>query len=92
MKPTIWLSLTIPISILLTIAIGSELLIGGLLRGEPYFVSHRPGHRHAGCRASRSGGRCDSREPGLGTREAPLAGSSDLPRVHLHHLRVPRAL
>ncbi len=35
MKPTIWLSPTIPISILLTIAIGSELLIGGLLRGEP---------------------------------------------------------
>jgi hypothetical protein len=43
MKPTIWLSPTIPISILLTIAIGSELLIGGLLRGEPYFVSQAIG-------------------------------------------------
>jgi len=35
--------LTIPISVLLAIATGSELLIDGLLRGEPYFVSQAIG-------------------------------------------------
>src|SRR5215213_10557147 len=42
-RTTAWLWLTIPISVLLAIATGSELLIEGLLRGKPYFVSQAIG-------------------------------------------------
>ena len=40
---TVWLWLTAPIAVLLAVAAVSELLIEGLLRGTPYFVSQAVG-------------------------------------------------